>query len=70
MAAIPYHAVPSKIPRYQPYVCYPTPGLLQWVEATEPLNSYLVGRNHAGGAHMRYQPPGEWSWMQCYLVRA
>ncbi len=48
----------------------PTPGLLQWVEATEPLNSYLVGRNHAGGAHMRYQPPGEWSWMQCYMVRA
>ena len=46
----------------------PPPGLLQWVEDTQPLNSYLLGRNYAEGAHSRYAGPGEWSWMQCYFV--
>ncbi|GIL62720.1 hypothetical protein Vafri_16889, partial [Volvox africanus] len=44
----------------------PTAGLLQWVEDTQPLNLYLLGKNYASGAHGRYMPPGEWTWIQCY----
>ncbi|GIM12554.1 hypothetical protein Vretimale_15870, partial [Volvox reticuliferus] len=44
----------------------PTAGLLQWVEDTQPLNLYLLGKNYASGAHARYMPPGEWTWIQCY----
>ena len=31
----------------------PTAGLLQWVDGTMPLSSYLIGPN---GAHERYRP--------------
>lgn len=46
----------------------PLAGLLQWVEDTQPLNLYLLGKGYTGGAHGRYMAPGEWNWMQCYNV--
>ena len=42
----------------------PASGLLEWVEDTVPLGDYLVGKTRTGGAHMRYQRPGDYSFTE------
>eukprot|EP00198_Chlamydomonas_reinhardtii_P004334 XP_001693670.1 serine/threonine-protein kinase ATM [Chlamydomonas reinhardtii] len=47
-----------RIATYRVVPFSPRAGLLQWVEDTQPLNSYLLGRNYPEGAHSRYAGPG------------
>lgn len=42
----------------------PASGLLEWVEDTMPLADYLIGKNRTGGAHQRYQRPGDLNFYQ------
>ncbi|KXZ51143.1 hypothetical protein GPECTOR_13g630 [Gonium pectorale] len=55
-----------RIATYRVVPFSPTAGLLQWVEDTQPLNSFLLGKDYLGGAHGKYAAPGEWNWIQCY----
>jgi ataxia telangiectasia mutated family protein len=49
----------------------PRDGLLEWVEQTIPLASYLMGAQRQGGAHALYRPQ-DWTIRECreYLAAA
>ena len=46
----------------------PAAGLLEWVEDTEPLGTYLTGKERTSGAHARYARPGDYSFFDAYNV--
>jgi hypothetical protein len=46
----------------------PAAGLLEWVEDTEPLGTYLTGKDRTSGAHARYARPGDYSFFDAYNV--
>lgn len=46
----------------------PAAGLLEWVEDTEPLGTYLTGKERTSGAHARYALPSDYSFFDAYNV--
>ncbi|BDA48015.1 Serine-protein kinase ATM [Coccomyxa sp. Obi] len=46
----------------------PAAGLLEWVEDTEPLGTYLTGKERTSGAHARYARPSDYSFFDAYNI--